>query len=154
MLISNRSVGEWGDIFGDTMVVTAILARLLHHSTVVRLRGESYRLMEKRRSGLLHKEETSPALADGSRMSWAGQFFGSGTNISNLLLFPVTAWRVEHPYREPFTGISGIMMPSWRVVSSRHKILGNFQQSLYYCAFMRLRKYSETRSKKRWEYCV
>ena len=57
MLTSNRSVGEWGDIFGDTMVATAILDRLLHHSTVVMIRGESYRLMEKRRSGLLRKEE-------------------------------------------------------------------------------------------------
>ena len=42
----------------------------------------------------------------------------------------------------------------WRVVSSRYKILGNFQQSLYYYGFMRLRKRSETRSKKRWGYCV
>ena len=64
MLTSNRSVGDWGDIFGDTMVATAILDRLLHHSTVVMIRGESYRLMEKRRSGLLRKEETSPASAD------------------------------------------------------------------------------------------
>ena len=64
MLTSNRSVGDWGDIFGDTMVATAILDRLLHHSTVVMIHGESYRLMEKRRSGLLRKEETSPASAD------------------------------------------------------------------------------------------
>ena len=63
MLTSNRSVGEWGDIFGDTVVATAILDRLLHHSTVVMIRGESYRLMEKRRSGLLRKEEPLPAAA-------------------------------------------------------------------------------------------
>ena len=43
---------------------------------------------------------------------------------------------------------------NWRVVSSRHKILGNFQQSLYYYGFMRLHKRYETRSKKRWKYCV
>ena len=63
MLTSNRSVGEWGDIFGDTVVATAILDRLLHHSTVVMIREESYRLMEKRRSGLLRKEEPLPAAA-------------------------------------------------------------------------------------------
>jgi DNA replication protein DnaC len=59
LLTSNRSVGEWGDIFGDNVLATAILDRLLHHSTVVTIRGESYRLMEKRRSGLLRKEDAS-----------------------------------------------------------------------------------------------
>lgn len=55
LLTSNRSVSEWGDIFGDHVVATAILDRLLHHSTVVTIRGESYRLLEKRRSGLFRK---------------------------------------------------------------------------------------------------
>lgn len=55
LLTSNRSVSEWGDVFGDNVVATAILDRLLHHSTVVTIRGESYRLLEKRRSGLIRK---------------------------------------------------------------------------------------------------
>ena len=42
-------------MFGDPVVATAILDRLLHHSTVVTIRGDSYRLREKRRSGLLQK---------------------------------------------------------------------------------------------------
>ena len=45
-------VGEWGRVFGDDVVATAILDRLLHHSHVITIRGESYRLREKRRSGL------------------------------------------------------------------------------------------------------
>lgn len=45
LLTSNRSVSEWGDVFGDNVVATAILDRLLHHSTVVTLRGDSYRLL-------------------------------------------------------------------------------------------------------------
>jgi len=53
LVTSNRSVGEWGEIFGDPVVATAILDRMLHHSHVVMIRGESYRLREKRRSGLL-----------------------------------------------------------------------------------------------------
>ena len=53
LVTSNRSVGEWGEVFGDPMVATAILDRMLHHSHVVMIRGESYRLREKRRSGLL-----------------------------------------------------------------------------------------------------
>ena len=51
----NRAVGEWGTVFGDAVVATAILDRLLHHSHVITIRGDSYRLREKRRSGLLPK---------------------------------------------------------------------------------------------------
>jgi DNA replication protein DnaC len=53
LVTSNRSVGEWGEVFGDPVVATAILDRLLHHSHVVTIRGESFRLREKRRAGLL-----------------------------------------------------------------------------------------------------
>lgn len=35
LLTSNRSVAEWGGVFGDAVVATAILDRLLHHSHVV-----------------------------------------------------------------------------------------------------------------------
>jgi DNA replication protein DnaC len=55
LVTSNRAVGEWGMVFGDPVVATAILDRLLHHSHVVTIRGDSYRLREKRRSGLLQK---------------------------------------------------------------------------------------------------
>jgi DNA replication protein DnaC len=53
LITSNRAIGEWGTVFGDPVVATAILDRLLHHSHVVTIRGDSYRLREKRRSGLL-----------------------------------------------------------------------------------------------------
>ena len=53
LITSNRSVGEWGSVFGDPVVATAILDRLLHHSHVITIRGDSYRLREKRRSGLI-----------------------------------------------------------------------------------------------------
>ncbi len=53
MVTSNRTISEWGDVFGDSVVATAILDRLLHRSSVVTIRGESYRLREKRRSGLI-----------------------------------------------------------------------------------------------------
>ena len=52
LITSNRAVGEWGTVFGDPIVATAILDRLLHHSHVITIRGDSYRLREKRRSGL------------------------------------------------------------------------------------------------------
>lgn len=53
LITSNRSVGEWGTVFGDAVVATAILDRLLHHSQVITIRGDSYRLREKRRAGLI-----------------------------------------------------------------------------------------------------
>jgi len=59
LLTTNRSIGEWGEIFGDTVIATAILDRLLHHSHVITIRGESFRLREKRRSGLV-----KPALVE------------------------------------------------------------------------------------------
>ena len=55
LVTSNRAVGEWGTVFGDAVVATAILDRLLHHSHVVTIRGDSYRHREKRRSKLLQK---------------------------------------------------------------------------------------------------
>ncbi len=55
LITSNRAIGDWGEVFGDAIVATAILDRLLHHSAVIAIRGDSYRLKEKRRAGLLQK---------------------------------------------------------------------------------------------------
>jgi len=44
-------------IFGDPIIATAILDRLLHHSTTINIRGESYRLKDRRRAGLLPRPE-------------------------------------------------------------------------------------------------
>ena len=60
LITSNRSVGEWGAVFGDPVVATAILDRLLHHSHVITIRGDSYRLREKRRAGLIKTAALQP----------------------------------------------------------------------------------------------
>ncbi len=60
MLTSNRPVGEWGEVFGDAVVATAILDRLLHHSHVLTITGESCRLREKRRAGVLGAPGAAP----------------------------------------------------------------------------------------------
>ena len=41
ILTSNKSYGEWGSTFGDPIIATAILDRLLHHSTTINIRRES-----------------------------------------------------------------------------------------------------------------
>ena len=57
VVTSNQSLSAWGDVFGDRLIATAILDRLLHHSTILNIKGESYRLKEKRRAGLLSRSE-------------------------------------------------------------------------------------------------
>ncbi len=52
ILTSNKSYGDWGDIFADQILATAILDRLLHVSTTLNIRGQSYRLREKRKAGV------------------------------------------------------------------------------------------------------
>jgi DNA replication protein DnaC len=52
ILTSNKAFGDWGEVFaGDVVMASAALDRLLHRSTVVNIRGESYRLKEKRQAG-------------------------------------------------------------------------------------------------------
>ena len=57
ILTSNKGFGEWGELLGDTVIASAILDRLLHHSHVLNIRGESYRLREKRQSGLFPAQQ-------------------------------------------------------------------------------------------------
>lgn len=47
ILTSNKSYSEWGDIFSDTILASALLDRLLHQSMTVNIRGSSYRLKDK-----------------------------------------------------------------------------------------------------------
>lgn len=61
ILTSNKAFGEWGETFGDTGVATAILDRLLHYSHIINIRGESWRLREKRRAGLFGTAYSRPA---------------------------------------------------------------------------------------------
>jgi len=56
ILTSNRGFAEWGQVFGDPVIATALLDRLLHHAVVVHIEGSSrrYRSFEER----LISEET------------------------------------------------------------------------------------------------
>lgn len=52
IVTSNKGFVDWGEVFSDPVLATAILDRLLHQSTTVNIKGDSYRLKEKRRAGL------------------------------------------------------------------------------------------------------
>jgi DNA replication protein DnaC len=47
VITSNRGFEAWGEILGDAMVAAALIDRLVHHATMVTLKGKSYRLRER-----------------------------------------------------------------------------------------------------------
>jgi DNA replication protein DnaC len=60
ILTSNQSFGSWAEVFGDRIIATAILDRVLHHAITLNIRGNSYRLKDKLKAGLLRAVETEP----------------------------------------------------------------------------------------------
>jgi DNA replication protein DnaC len=57
ILTSNQSFGAWGEVFGDRVIATAILDRLLHHAVTMNIRGNSYRLKDKLKAGLVRPQD-------------------------------------------------------------------------------------------------
>ena len=54
ILTSNLPFGQWGNIFAnDTALTSALLDRVLHHSHIVNIKGDSYRIKEKKQAGLM-----------------------------------------------------------------------------------------------------
>jgi DNA replication protein DnaC len=53
ILTSNKSYGEWGEIFNDHVIASAVLDRILHHCITINIKGDSYRLKERRKQGLI-----------------------------------------------------------------------------------------------------
>ncbi len=65
IITSNKSFLDWGEVFAnDQALATAILDRLLHHATTLNVKGESYRLKEKRRAGLLGRAKPADDLSE------------------------------------------------------------------------------------------
>lgn len=64
ILTSNLAFGSWDDAFASDAVLTAaMLDRILHHATVVQIAGESYRLKDKRRAGIMARPDQASTLA-------------------------------------------------------------------------------------------
>jgi DNA replication protein DnaC len=53
LVTTNQPVTQWGQVLGDEVIAAAILDRLLHHSHTMVIQGESYRLRQKKRAGLV-----------------------------------------------------------------------------------------------------
>lgn len=59
ILTSNQSFGSWGEVFGDRVIATAVLDRILHHAITLNIRGNSYRLKDKLKAGLVRPAEAA-----------------------------------------------------------------------------------------------
>ncbi len=66
ILTSNRGFAEWGQVFGDPVIATALLDRLLHHAVVVHIEGASYR-MRQHAELFAQIQRPNTALADAPR---------------------------------------------------------------------------------------
>ncbi len=60
ILTSNLNFGQWDETFaGNTALTAAMLDRILHHGHVIQIKGESWRLKDKRKAGILPGVQTS-----------------------------------------------------------------------------------------------
>src|SRR5260370_28448381 len=60
-LVDPKIFAEWGDVFGDPVVATALLDRLLHHAVLVQIEGSSYRMRQHADLIPEHVRSTSPS---------------------------------------------------------------------------------------------
>lgn len=47
IITSNQTAGKWGEVFSDSVIASAVLDRLLHHSSIINITGKSYRIKDK-----------------------------------------------------------------------------------------------------------
>ena len=65
IITSNLAFSDWATTLADDATLTAaLLDRLLHHGHIVSIRGDSYRLKDKRRAGMKQNKQSKTALAD------------------------------------------------------------------------------------------
>lgn len=64
IITSNKAFGAWGEVLGDPVVTSAILDRMLHHSYVVNIRGDSYRLRERKAAGMYQSPPIKTQMID------------------------------------------------------------------------------------------
>lgn len=67
IITSNKSFGDWQELFGDPVIATAILDRLLHHSKVINIKGHSYRLRGHSFSKQIFKDQDKIEQKEGTQ---------------------------------------------------------------------------------------
>jgi DNA replication protein DnaC len=61
ILTSNRAIEEWPALFGDALLASAAMDRLLHHAHIIAIEGDSYRNPPPRRGGAKAASNAAPA---------------------------------------------------------------------------------------------
>ncbi|MDR3536954.1 MAG: IS21-like element helper ATPase IstB [Acetobacteraceae bacterium] len=128
ILTSNRGFAEWGEVFGDQVVATALLDRLLHHAVVVQVEGASYRLRQHAdlvpevvRTRPIPPVPPRHRVADGQQRTGApiqptadhqtklGNFTPAQMRNFEAALTIVRAARIRHSWRCPLSRRHGLL---------------------------------------------
>lgn len=48
IITTNRNFEDWGNVFGDYVIASAIVDRIVHHAFIIKITGESYRIKDKK----------------------------------------------------------------------------------------------------------
>lgn len=67
VLTSNKGFEEWGEIFGDEVMASALIDRLVHHCHIVNIRGNSYRMRNHAALSAALRHESAPDRAPTAR---------------------------------------------------------------------------------------
>ncbi len=59
IITTNKAFSDWGEVFSDNTLANAILDRLIHHSTIINIKGHSYRVKDKIQKAQKNTTETS-----------------------------------------------------------------------------------------------
>lgn len=74
VVTSNKAFNQWGEVFGDEVIAGAILDRLLHHSHIIAVQGESFRMRDKRAKGGVDRTPKQPDNRQVETAKEGGQF--------------------------------------------------------------------------------
>ena len=106
ILTSNQSFGSWGDVFGDRVIATAILDRVLHHAITINIRGNSYRLTRVRSMATSSRTSTAAASSCSTTRAWwpsswasSAEPRGAGAIPSTMRPEGMTTWRMPRVAR-------------------------------------------------------
>lgn len=96
VLTSNQSFSAWCEVFGDRVIATAILDRLLHHAVTLNIRGNSYRLKEKLKAGLIRSTDDNSQPVGKFEMPGGGGSIGmspdTAPNPKVAIVQQITSW--------------------------------------------------------------
>ena len=123
ILTFNKGFGEWCEHLGETVIAAAVLDRLLHHSHMLNIRGESYRVREKRQAGIFSSHHLLGTTPGNDNMPTDGVAIGVDTLYPCVLHHLIRV--VVIGLHRRFPGIQIGVLPDQFVNERRHFCLGS-----------------------------